>query len=45
MYVSGKLVQEGEHTSKLKMVNNLFLYLLTENKFAVIHVSMDTYVQ
>ena len=29
----------GEHTSKLKMVINLFLYVLTENKFALIHVS------
>ena len=30
----------GEHTSKLKMVINLFLYLLTKNIFALIHVSM-----
>ena len=30
----------GEHTSKLKMVINLFLSFLTENKFALIHVSM-----
>ena len=30
----------GEHTSKLKMVINLFLLLLTENKFALKHVSM-----
>ena len=30
----------GEHTSKLKMVINLFLLLLTENKFALIHASM-----
>ena len=40
IYVSGKLVQGGEHTSKLKMVINLFLKLLTENKFVLIHVSM-----
>ena len=41
IYVSGKLVQGGGgHTSKLKMVINLFLSLLTENKFALIHVSM-----
>ena len=30
----------GEHTSKLKMVTKLFLSLLTETKFALIHVSM-----
>ena len=38
IYVSGKLIQGG-HTSQLKMVINLFLLLLTENK-ALIHVSM-----
>ena len=30
----------GEHTSKFKMVINLFLLLLTKNKFALIHDSM-----
>ena len=30
----------GEHTSKWKMLINLFLYLFTVNKFALIHVSM-----
>ena len=30
----------GGHTSKLKMVINLFLKLLTENKFALIHISV-----
>ena len=30
----------GEHTSKLIMVINLFLYIFTENKFALLHVSM-----
>ena len=42
IYVSGKLVHGGGggHTSKLKMVINLFLQLLTENKFVLIHVSM-----
>ena len=40
IYVGGKLSQGG-HTSKLKMVINLFCFkFLTRNKFALIHVSM-----
>ena len=41
-YVSGKLgpVGVGEHTSKLKMVITLFFKYLTENKFALIDISM-----
>ena len=36
----GSWFKGGGRTSKLKMVINLFLLLLTENKFALIHVSM-----
>ena len=40
IYVSGKLGQGGDHTSKLKIVIKLFFKFLTRNKFALIHVSI-----